>query len=515
MCGIAGISISDADREGGVVNSKRLVKDLLLGIEHRGTHATGFAFQDKTGEFQVHKKDVKASDFVTRNMCLPKRAATAIAHTRMWTQGPPTVNANNHPIVSGDIVGVHNGWVTNDDSLWGTAVEAKRRQAEVDSEVIFAMLAYGYQDSGATWKDTLETVRGNAALAWLDKEREDVLFLARANSSPLVIASTPGGSVVFASESGAIEKALKAQGIEAAEMFHVAEGKLLTVCKGEVLNIEDFEPAAAWTSSYSSYKGGTTSGRRGTTYVYSNGATRAINAAEAWDDDEQYEFDLHEYMERTAAAGDSFKSAAESAAVFLGQDTELDDSLIGEDDDLDDILGEYEASFWSPSYMSKEYFDPKKDAPFAQADAYFTAYEEREGQIDAWMRSFKGPENTMGQNAYRMGAFIRPGDFVTTRVGNDEAVVGQVMELPNEFPQGKYTIRCFLGRNGKSVAVSLDTVIVQRHFAEFTPTKKAGTKEQVELHDKVGNDDGLVTSPGGILVPTGDLSGYAPYGWCG
>jgi len=61
-----------------------------------------------------------------------------VCHTRMGTSGSPQNNLNNHPFVSGQVVGVHNGVIRNDGQL------AKRfdlsLKGECDSEVIFALL---------------------------------------------------------------------------------------------------------------------------------------------------------------------------------------------------------------------------------------------------------------------------------------------------------------------------------------------------------------------------------------
>ena len=83
-------------------------------------------------------------------------------HTRYATQGIPEWNDNNHPIITGSVVGVHNGHVSNDDWMFKCVedyVGNDVRIAHVDSEAIFAALGWTQH----TRVDVLEAVRGSAA----------------------------------------------------------------------------------------------------------------------------------------------------------------------------------------------------------------------------------------------------------------------------------------------------------------------------------------------------------------
>lgn len=186
-----------------------------------------------------------------RNLALPKRADCFIGHTRFATKGEPEVNANNHPIPQGTIVGVHNGVISNDERLWGDVVKATRRNAQVDSEVIFAMLAHGWKDSGANVTDVLEVLKGNAAVAWLDKETPGTMYLARAYGSPLFIGQTEGGSVIFASEAKVVTDAASAANLALSHVREANEGSLFTVVGGDITNVRTFKPSGP---SYTSYR---------------------------------------------------------------------------------------------------------------------------------------------------------------------------------------------------------------------------------------------------------------------
>ena len=101
-------------------------------------------------------------------------------HVRDYTKGHPKIEANNHPIRHGAVVGVHNGLIVNDDEIFGSrGWDRAQPDMTVDSEAIFALL----DDSPGP--ETLEELYGAMATAWIDERRPDELFLARGVGRPL------------------------------------------------------------------------------------------------------------------------------------------------------------------------------------------------------------------------------------------------------------------------------------------------------------------------------------------
>lgn len=146
MCGIAAVLVHPCQRSDAQLASIRdlFTRNLVLN-EERGSEATGCAVVQIGGEVRLAKKSVPASDFVTgaeyRSLVAGVDSETTLilGHTRLPTKGDPGLPANNHPIRVGNVVGAHNGHVSNDDELfarWGLP-----RQAEVDSEIIFSLLS--------------------------------------------------------------------------------------------------------------------------------------------------------------------------------------------------------------------------------------------------------------------------------------------------------------------------------------------------------------------------------------
>ena len=116
-----------------------------------------------------------------------------MGHVRFYTHGSPEFNYNNHPIIHGPIIGIHNGVIRNyNDILKDTGREDKR--AQVDSEAIFAAIKhYGIRKG-------IDKIRGDAAIAFVDDSRPESMYVGRTSGRPLVYARTAAGSFIFASE---------------------------------------------------------------------------------------------------------------------------------------------------------------------------------------------------------------------------------------------------------------------------------------------------------------------------
>ena len=176
MCGIAGYSLSPESR----VDRTLAAQALLAGIAERGADATGYAWRGVGPHIDVHKQRSGASALLER-MDVPADATQLLVHVRDYTQGHPRIEANNHPIRHGAVVGIHNGIIVNDEEIFAAhGFERAAPEMTVDSEAIFALADHA--DASA---HTFEQLRGSMATAWLDERRPGVLFLARGVGRPL------------------------------------------------------------------------------------------------------------------------------------------------------------------------------------------------------------------------------------------------------------------------------------------------------------------------------------------
>jgi glucosamine 6-phosphate synthetase-like amidotransferase/phosphosugar isomerase protein len=231
MCGIAGYSLSPESP----VERTLAAQALLAGISERGADAVGYAFRPDEGDVEVTKLRGGASALLDE-ISVPASASEALIHTRDFTKGHPDVDANNHPIRHGAVVGVHNGVISNDDELLTRyGLDRWAPEMTVDSEAIFALMEHSDHKPKA-----LRELHGTMAAAWLDERRAGTLFLARGVSRPLWIGRREH-EVFFASTRRALritEAVLRIQ----LDKEHVPEGRLVHVERGRVARARRFRP---------------------------------------------------------------------------------------------------------------------------------------------------------------------------------------------------------------------------------------------------------------------------------
>ena len=231
MCGIAGYSLSASSQ----VDRTLAAQALLAGIAERGADAVGYAYRRGTRKAAIHKQRSGASALLEQ-VVLPTSATEALIHVRDYTKGHPRIEANNHPIRHGAVVGVHNGVIFNDDELMEQhGFERAEPEMTVDSEAIFALAEAHEGAPGA-----LEQLRGSMATAWLDERRPGTLFLARGAGRPLWIGEGRE-EMLFASTKAALEVAERFLGLKLRKR-ELAEGTLAVVADGEVLEKLRFKP---------------------------------------------------------------------------------------------------------------------------------------------------------------------------------------------------------------------------------------------------------------------------------
>ena len=213
---------------------------LLAGIAERGADAVGYAFREPASPITVHKQRSGATALLGR-IAVPEPVTQLLVHVRDYTKGHPSLSANNHPIRHGEVVGIHNGIIENDDQLF---VAHKIPRAEpgmtVDSEIIFAIAE---RSRGRTAK-AFEELYGSMAAAWLDERRPELL-LARGMGRPLWLGRGKH-ELFFASTRLALELVESYCGVKV-KKAQVAEGTIMAVDNGAVLAEDGFRPDLSFT----------------------------------------------------------------------------------------------------------------------------------------------------------------------------------------------------------------------------------------------------------------------------
>lgn len=220
MCGIiGGTSTVEFDQSD--------IKLLFMLAMERGKDSCGI-YNSNTNE--VLKETGSSRSFVTNDLSGIKNW---IGHTRAKTTGIVS-NRNAHPFKYGELVGVHNGMISNFYQL-KTEERLTYNDMEVDSEIIWYLMdKYGLEE-------TLPRLTGSLALAWY---KDETLHLYRHNN-PISIAEYNGGWL-FASKGDYFSPL----GIE--EWYDTEEHTLYTFKDGEPVDEVAIEAKPKETYHYSS-----------------------------------------------------------------------------------------------------------------------------------------------------------------------------------------------------------------------------------------------------------------------
>ncbi|MGY3185864.1 glutamine--fructose-6-phosphate transaminase (isomerizing) [Lysinibacillus sp. TE18511] len=189
MCGIVGyIGESDA---------KEILLKGLEKLEYRGYDSAGIAVRNEDG-VTVFKEKGRIAD-LREAVDEDVAAKVGIGHTRWATHGVPNrLNAHPHQSVSGRFTLVHNGVIENYHLLQKTYLKGIPMKSDTDTEVIVQLVELFVKEGLSTteaFRKTLSLLHGSYALALLDAESADTIFVAK-NKSPLLVGVGEGFNVV-------------------------------------------------------------------------------------------------------------------------------------------------------------------------------------------------------------------------------------------------------------------------------------------------------------------------------
>jgi glucosamine--fructose-6-phosphate aminotransferase (isomerizing) len=236
MCGIAGYSLKPDAR----IDRTLAAQALLAGIAERGADAVGYAYRPVGGSVSIHKRRSGASELLPE-LTVPDEAVEVLIHVRDYTKGHPTITANNHPVRHGQVVGVHNGIIVNDEEIFERhGFERDQPSMSVDTEAIFAVV----KEFGP-WGKTLEQLRGSMATAWVDERERGAVYLARSVGRPLWTGESREG-IFFASTEHALEICERFLELKLRKR-ELQEGTILTLEGGHMTCKERFRPDRGFT----------------------------------------------------------------------------------------------------------------------------------------------------------------------------------------------------------------------------------------------------------------------------
>lgn len=180
MCGIVGYI--------GQQDCKEILLRGLEKLEYRGYDSAGIAVLNGEGTYVFKEKGriAELREGVDRSVS----ASIGIGHTRWATHGAPSKeNAHPHQSASKRFTLVHNGVIENYLQVKREYLQNVELKSETDTEVIVQTIEQ-FVNKGLSveeaFRQTLSLLKGSYAIALLDENNRDVIYVAK-NKSPLLV----------------------------------------------------------------------------------------------------------------------------------------------------------------------------------------------------------------------------------------------------------------------------------------------------------------------------------------
>ncbi|RWZ50130.1 glutamine--fructose-6-phosphate transaminase (isomerizing) [Halobacillus fulvus] len=180
MCGIVGYI--------GQEDTKEILLTGLEKLEYRGYDSAGIATLNDDG---VNVSKVKGRIATLREAVDENIQSTlGIGHTRWATHGAPSQeNAHPHQSTSGRFTIVHNGVIENYVDVRDEYLADVELKSETDTEIIVQLIEVlnnELQNVAESFRKAVELLKGSYAIALIDAENEDTVYVAK-NKSPLLV----------------------------------------------------------------------------------------------------------------------------------------------------------------------------------------------------------------------------------------------------------------------------------------------------------------------------------------
>ncbi|MFP7478881.1 glutamine--fructose-6-phosphate transaminase (isomerizing) [Terribacillus saccharophilus] len=189
MCGIVGYI--------GQNDTKEVLLNGLEKLEYRGYDSAGIAIENEQGVnlFKVKGRIAALREKVDHSVS----STMGIGHTRWATHGAPNEdNAHPHQSASGKFTIVHNGVIENYVDIRKEYLSDVTLKSDTDTEIVVQLVEKMYeetQDTAAAFRKAVSLLTGSYALAMIDKDDKETIFVAK-NKSPLLVGIGEGFNVV-------------------------------------------------------------------------------------------------------------------------------------------------------------------------------------------------------------------------------------------------------------------------------------------------------------------------------
>ena len=192
MCGIVGF-----------VGNNQAAPVILSGLsklEYRGYDSAGMAVRDNDNTTQVIKAKGRLKVLADKtDEGNAVKGTCGIGHTRWATHGEPSeINSHPHQSDDGNVIGVHNGIIENNQELKDKLTKKGYEfYSATDTEVAIKLIDYYFNKYEHTPVDAINhamiRIRGSYALAVMFKDYPNEIYVAR-KDSPMILAVADGES---------------------------------------------------------------------------------------------------------------------------------------------------------------------------------------------------------------------------------------------------------------------------------------------------------------------------------
>jgi hypothetical protein len=195
MCGILGAVISGAPFEQQILSGA--LESLACAAESRGKDSSGAVIRSAVvEELRVYKGAVPltrlwhSQEVATRVAAEIKRHAAAgrpiaiAGHSRLVTNGTQLSGDNNQPVIKDGVIGIHNGIIVNDDSLWAKFPQLQR-EYDVDTEVMLSQVRHFMSKGSSTSlavAQTMSEIEGTVSACLLFDDRPELALFTNCGS---------------------------------------------------------------------------------------------------------------------------------------------------------------------------------------------------------------------------------------------------------------------------------------------------------------------------------------------
>ena len=227
MCALFGFL--DYGKKISFLTKKKLIRELSVAAESRGTDATGIAYV-KNKELTIFKKAKPAHKL---SLYFPNDTVCVMGHTRMATQGSEKFNANNHPFLGcadKSFALAHNGVLYNDTILKRTE-NLPSTEIETDSYAAVQLIEKSQTLDFESIKDMAETVMGSFMFTILDED--NTLYFVKGSNPIYLIHFEDLGIFVYGSTKEIVQTAIMKTVLKYSKgnVINLAEGNILSISK--------------------------------------------------------------------------------------------------------------------------------------------------------------------------------------------------------------------------------------------------------------------------------------------